>query len=76
MKFRPSYHPLKKEMKGKLMLISKPRKESKRKEDQDFPKIWKTLLKDSKQILKDGYQNGKEKVTKRKEEKVQERLKA
>lgn len=57
----------------KIIILIK--KELKRKEDQDYLKISKDLLKDLKQIHKDGYLNGKEKDIRRKEKKEQVKLK-
>jgi hypothetical protein len=51
------------------------RRESKRKRESDYPKTLKRLLKASKEIPSVGFQNGKEKGTKRKERRVQAKLK-
>lgn len=58
----------------KIITIRK-KKELKKLEKQNYPKIFKSLSKALKEIQKDGYQNGKEKDIKRKEEKVQEKPK-
>jgi hypothetical protein len=51
------------------------KRKSKRKKESDFQQIVRNLLRISREILKDGYLNGKEKDIKRKAKKEQERHK-
>ena len=74
-KFKQHYLPRKDKKKNNLFQVNKLRKELKRNVDQDTQKIWKSLCKGLRAILKDGYLNGKEKVIKRKVKKELERLK-
>jgi cell division septum initiation protein DivIVA len=60
---------------NKLLQASKQRKELRRTAGQNIQRTLKRLLKDSKVILKDGYQNGKEKDIKRKVKRELEKLK-
>lgn len=74
-KSKQLYLPKKVKKKNNLFQVNKLKKELKRNVDQDIQKIWKSSCKDLKEILKDGYLNGKEKVIKRKVKKELERLK-
>lgn len=74
-KSKQLYLPKKVKKKNNLFQINKLRKELTRNVDQDILKICKSLCKDLREILKDGYPNGKEKATKRKAKKELERHK-